>query len=294
MGKPAYAGTVVLPAFERTAAGMALGDRGAVLTGLNAIGANPAAMRVRKLELLTQHQSLPLQTHATLLALGIPLRSRRATAALSLLELRSARLDGRDAQGRATGQFSTADRMIGLHLSHTLSLGVAGPFSLGAGIKRLDLRIGSEKASAWALDLGARRDAGRLLLGLSALNLGKGPTFVAEQSKLPTSLGASVGWRPAAPWTLLAGANLLPNESRTELSFGTEFRIGAALVLRSRYGLAPGLRGERLGSLAGGFGLRLLGSSLDYAFEAYDAGLREAGTVGTHRLTLILRLGRGG
>lgn len=287
--------SLVFPRLGRTAQSLALGDAGATLEGLNALGVNPAGLSTKSVELLTQYQSLPLNTDLALAGVALPLPSLRTTLAGTYLGHRSRGFDRRNKFGEPEGEFAVQDSMMGLHFSHDFPMEDKNPLSLGLGLKFLKMGIADRKASSFAMDLGARYSFQTLplSLGLSFLNIGRGPVFIQEESKLPTSLSGSLALGLFGPLTLVGSATSILPESRTDFSFGLQYQMAGVMALRGRYALAaggPAAGGTGLDNLAAGFGINLAGHSLDYGFQAFDRGLREAGAAGTHRLTLTFRL----
>ncbi len=284
---------VVLPQLDRTAQSQALGNDAASLTGLNALGINPAGLNTPRAEVLTQYQQLPLQTSLTLLGASYPLRPFGASLGVSYLDLRSANFDGRDDSGAQTGRFSTDDRMIGLHIGGPL--GEDSLLTLGASVKFMQMGIASQSAGATALDIGGRYKLAALplIVGLSALNVGRGPRFGDQRSSLPTT------YVIAAAYKLLPELELLGNyaddtgDGRKEVSFGLQYWAAGVMALRARMVNSAASQGTGVQNLAAGIGFKVMGQhTIDYAFRPYDSALRQAGSAGTHLITLTLRFGQ--
>lgn len=290
--------TVLLPKLQQTAQVLAAGEGAAEIGGLNALGVNPAGMALARPEALFQFQQLPLDTHVAMLGAGFPIRFFDASQSLAAtyLELRSGGFEGRDDKGVKTGSFGIQDRLLGLHAAASFGLLESWrPLEVGFGYKFLMSRIQAYRATAHAFDVGARVKHSDIpvTLGLALRNFGKGPTFIDQESSLPSCVLISGAYRPADPVTLNLGVKRLLEEKSGEYSLGLEVRPHPVLVLRAHYALAAGASsGNGVHNLAGGVGFNLFrGLVLDYAFRPFDSSLREAGAVGTHRMTLTAPFG---
>jgi len=276
--------TVLTPELQRTARQLALGDGAAHVEGLNALGINPAALTVPRGEILAQFQYLSQETAVGMIGAAYPLNAfdAKETLAVSLLEMRSSGFDRRDSFGKASGNFSIVDRLIGVYVSRPFQFDGDGPaLDLGIGYKLLLSRIDSYGASAHAADAGARLSFKSLplTLGVSVRNLGKGPAYIDQESRLPTSYLFSVAYRAGTPLTVTASANRRVRTRANEFSLGFEAWSDAPLTLRAHYSfVADGAEGAGLENLAGGVGLNLgQGLSLDYGFQPFAGPLRAAG-----------------
>lgn len=290
--------TVLIPKLQQTAQVLAAGEGAAETGGLNALGVNPAALALTRPEALFQFQQLPLDTHVAMLGAGFPLRLFGVphSFAATYLELRSSGFEGRDDTGGKTGSFGIQDRLFGLHAAGSLGLLESWePLEIGFGYKLLSSRIQAYSATAHAFDAGVRVKHADipLTLGLALRNFGKGPTFIEQESSLPSSILLSGAYRLAHPVTLNLGVKRLLEEKSGEYSLGLEVRPHPMLVLRTHYALAAGSpSGNGVHNLAGGVGFNLFrGLMMDYAFRPFDSALREAGAVGTHRMTLTMPFG---
>lgn len=290
--------TVLLPKLQQTAQVLAAGEGAAEIGGINAVGVNPAALALTRPEALFQFQQLPLDTHVAMLGAGFPFRLFDASHSLAAtyLELRSGGFEGRDEKGGKTGSFGIQDRLFGLHAASSLELLEAwAPLEVGFAYKFLSSRIQTYSATAHAFDAGVRVKHADipLTLGAALRNFGKGPTFIDQESSLPSSILLSGAYRLAPPVTLNLGVKRLLVEKSGEYSLGLEVRPHPMLVLRTHYGLAAGAAsGNGVHNLAGGLGFNLFrGLIMDYAFRPFDSSLREAGVIGTHRMTLTVPFG---
>lgn len=266
----------------------------AVAEGAAAMAQNPAGLGLApSQELFVLYAPQPFGTELGHLGYGHP--TRLGVFGLSYLNFRSGRINGRDEQGRPTGQFSAEDRATGVSWSRPLGLKVplAGQMAAGAHFKHISSRIGSYEASSYAFDLGLQ--SGRRLgswpaqFGLAIRNLGPGLAYQERTDPLPLNIGYGVAFQPLGPVTIsLGGTRYLAGE-RDEFSIGTELSPFSRLTLRGNYGMIRSGDGQAsaaaLPLLSWGFGLRLARYQFDYAFMP----LGELGS--TQRLSLTMRFG---
>lgn len=283
-------GTLALPVLERSAASAALGDGAAHLSGVSALGTNPAGLQTNKKEFSTQFQQLPADVSVGGAAFAFPWISANVTLGMSYSSLRSDNLEKRSETGEAAGSFSHQDQMISLHASRPLRMGNSEMLS-GVSAKLIQSRVDTYSGSGFAFDGGLRYGFKKhpLTLAATALNLGKGPELKEEASPLPTTYALSGSYRFQKHLTLVSTVSLLPNEHRSGFSLGAEYGVADRLALRGRYALASGQEGGTdIGDFAGGIGLRLGMGTLDYTFQPYTNDLQAVGASGSHRATLTL------
>ena len=283
---------VILPLLDRTAQSHALGDGGAYLQGLNSIGINPAGLYSAQAEVLTQYQQLPLQTSLAQLGASTPIPLLNATMGLTYLNLRSTHFEKRNEFGDLGGNFNTSDQMFGVHMSRPV--GTSYPIFVGMSVKVLQFEIDSQSAASLAFDLGARYRLSQwpVTLGVSVVNLGQGPVFEQEESKLPTSFIFSGAYHISDAWSALGSITHGVNEGRSEFNVGMEYWVGSLFAMRGRYSAVKSevSAGNGIHNLAAGLGFKILGRhTLDYSFQPFDSSLAQAGAVGTHRMTLTMR-----
>lgn len=285
------AATLTLPKLERTAAAAALGPAASYLSGVQALGVNPAGLHSGRMEFLTQYQRLALQTDLALVGASYPVKPLGLTAGVSYLGMRSSGFDGRDDAGRARGDFSTTEQLFGAHVSAPARAVAGGALQLGASAKMLRMDIGAHSGAGFAFDLGAQyRFAGRpFALGASILNLGSGPALHRAKSDLPTTylLSGSLN----LPSVTVSGNFSAERTAGGQFSIGAEYRLAGALAFRAGYAYLPGASASPgLRNLTYGLGFQVLKRySLDYAFQGFDDDLRASGLSGTHRVALTLR-----
>ncbi|MBI4397468.1 MAG: hypothetical protein HY548_10260 [Elusimicrobia bacterium] len=280
-GKP-----LVFPKLEKTAQGFALGESGATLVGLNALGTNPAGLPTRRPEILSQYQSLLADRRLALLGFSHPLSRFPGTLAVSYLNMTTSKLDRRDEYGKAAGDFSVQDQMVALSWGVPLS---RTPLALGISVKHYRFRLDSFSAATTALDVGARFKMGVLPVeaDLALLNAGQGVTLTQKESPLPTRAAFSWAYQMMNPLALLGGMTYSLPDHETRASLGMEMRLGTRLIFRGRYSVLSGGSGGRLQDLALGLGVNFLkGIVLDYAFEPLDGALRSSEGTGLHKMTM--------
>lgn len=289
---------LALPELLRTAESASLGDGGALMRGLSAVGINPSGVHIRRAEVAAQYQSLPLQTQATMIGAAVPVKPFGATLAVNYLGLQSAGLEGRNELGEQQGSFTDTEQLIAVSAARPLYIG-SNPdtgVTLGATMKWMRVQIAGTSAQSTAFDLGARYAMQRLPLsvGFSMINLGRGPKLADEASPLPVGYVFAAAARVAPGLALVGNLSRRPNEERTDLSFGLQYMLAGAVAVRGRYGMARGASGvSALGAFSGGIGLNILnGKTIDYAFQPFDSALRQVAGAGAHRMTLTLRFGK--
>lgn len=202
-------------------------------------------------------------------AVGFAQPTRMGVFGLGLARLGTGSQEARDADGRLQGSLDAADT------AYTLGFGraVAGRTSLGASVKYLESRIGSDRASAFALDLGVMRRFGAapLTLGFSVLNLGRGIRFLDQVDPLPLTVSLGGAYRLAGALNLAMDLRHEPYARRSDVGIGTEYAVLGRLALRAGYATsAPaGAMDSSFAGLGGGLGLRLGDYRADYTFTPF-------------------------
>lgn len=279
-----------LPSLDRSAMAMASGEAGAYLSGLDALGTNPAGLSGAKREWNATYRQMPLDTNVSGTALSWPFASLRTTLAVSYSALRSADLERRTSTGDRAGTFQQEDQMMGLHGAHPFVLGgleIVG----GVSVKGIQSRVDHYSGTGLAVDLGLRHTfhGGPLTLAVSALNLGKGPKLLKERSALPTSFGISGTYQGRTPIAIFGGASYQSGQDISTISLGAEYRIGKIAAFRGHYAFGTGAEGNSgLGKMVGGIGVFLGNVRLDYAFQPAGEELSDAGAPATQHATLTL------
>jgi len=281
-----------LPLLEKSAAAVALGDGGAFLSGVDALGTNPAGISSKKREFRAQYKQFPLSVAVGGVALVWPVSDSSFSLGFSFTSLRSSSLDKRDPQGESLGTFSHQDQMIGFHFSGERHF-FDGRFRSGLSIKSIQSRLDTYSGSGLAFDLGATYSPkdGPVTFGATVLNLGQGVQLNNAVSPLPTSYGVSVAWAVWEPLDAMGGVSTRPNDGITSTAVGVQYTVGDRFSLRAGYSLDSGstVETDALSSLAGGIGVRLGAGTLDYTFEPFVKDVVDAGVLGSHLATFTVR-----
>ena len=279
---------IQIPLLDRSAKAAASGEAGAFLSGLDALGVNPAGLADAKREWNATYRAMPLDTSVNGMAIGVPIASIRTTLAVSYTALRSAGLERRDENGALQGEFRHEDQMAGLHAAAPFQW---GPVAIdgGVSVKSIQSRIDRYSGSGLAVDAGLRHkfDGVPLTVAAAALNVGQGPQLLNERSALPTSYGLSAAYSPLPSVSLFGGGSYQPGTNVFNASVGGEVRVAHILALRGNYAGGTGAEGRAgLGQLVGGIGVYLGAFRLDYAFQPAGQDLAEAGAPATQHATL--------
>lgn len=280
--------SVVFPLLDRTASAAVAGDGTAGLSGLDALGANPAGLADTTRQWNANYRQLPLSTRLASTAIALPLGRSRWAGAISYSALSSEGLEKRDAAGARGGEFRQEDQAAGIHVGRAVEMG-SGSLDLGIGVKFLSSRIDRYSGSGLALDVGARTRFSQIPLTVSAslLNMGQGPQLMDERSPLPTSVGLSAAYQPSRFFSVFGGATHYSNGSSLSFSGGAEYWIADVLALRGSYTAGSDSEGNQgMGQLVGGFGVKFGNARLDYAFQPAGEELSDAGVGATQHATL--------
>ncbi|MEK7745861.1 MAG: PorV/PorQ family protein [Elusimicrobiota bacterium] len=257
---------------------------------VNAMHYNPGGLSlVERRELGFTHTQWLLGSQFDFLGFAQP--TRLGMLGLAMTRLGTGSQEARDANRQATGGFSASDSAYALGLGRKLGHGVLGygSLSLGANVKYLQSKIGSDSASTFALDLGAihRLDALPLSFGFSVLNMGQGMKFISQRDPLPLTFALGTAYRLGGLLHLALDVRHEPYDKRTEVGVGTEYSVLPVFAVRAGYAsqaaraIGSASAGPvGLGGLGGGFGLKLGNYRADYTFTPFG----ELGTV--QRLSL--------
>jgi hypothetical protein len=233
---------------------------------------NPAGLsRAQKRELSATHSEWLLGSRFDFIGYAQP--TSHGTFGLGITRLAVGTIEGRDSQRQLSSDFKASDMAYALGYGRGVDdLIPGGKTHLGASVKYIDSKIGSDSASTLALDLGAlqRFSARPLDLGVSVLNIGNGIKFLDQTDPLPLtlSLGAAYSLSVALKLALDVRQNI-PDE-RTGVGMGAEYTVFSSFALRAGYASSSGADSS-LGGLSGGFGLRLADYSADYTFTPFGA-----------------------
>ncbi|MEK9145167.1 MAG: PorV/PorQ family protein, partial [Elusimicrobiota bacterium] len=212
--------------------------------------------------------------------LGFAQPTRLGMLGLAMTRLGTGSQEARDANRQATGGFSASDSAYSLGIGRKLGHGVMGygSLSLGANVKYLQSRIGSDSASTFAMDMGAvhRLNALPLSFGFSVLNLGQGMRFISQRDPLPLTLTFGTAYRLGGLLHLAVDVRHEPYDKRTEVGVGTEYALLPVFAVRAGYASqaarAIGSASSSpigLGGLGGGFGLKLGNYRAVYTFTPF-------------------------
>ena len=287
---PASAGAQESASFLKIGVGAkALGMGGAyaaIATDISAIAWNPAGLSwLSSREAGLMHAELAADARYDFLGYGHP--TAAGVIGFSAARLSHGTVEGRDASGKPTGGFSADDTAVTLAFAPRM-----GTLRLGGGLKYIRSSIAEVAAQGYALDFGglyrsAPLGPGTPQLGFSVQNLGPGMRFLDARQPLPLTVAAGAAYRLPAGLTLAADYRQRPYARTSEVSIGTEYSVVQSFAVRAGYASAAALSGGSgpagLGGMAGGFGLKARGYSLDYAIMP----MGELGNA--HRLSLGTR-----
>lgn len=183
--------------------------------------------------------------------------------------------------GDTTAALSTfAAKDSALFGSYALSF---NNLSLGASLKFIQLKLDSDSASAFALDLGSLYKMSDLPLtfGLSVLNVGTSVKYKSASDPLPLGVKLGAAYKLFNDKLLVtAGGDSWIQESRSYLQCGVEYMPVSILALRTGYQV--GRSSDKLEGLTGvsaGMGFTIKKFIIDYAYVPF-------GNLGdTHRLS---------
>ena len=247
----------------------------AVADDVSAIAWNPAGLSsLAKRELGVTHAELAAGARYDFLAYGQP--TKYGVLAAGAIYLTQSAIGGRDASGRPTGSYGASDTALNVGYASKLASGLR----LGGGLKYIRSSIAEQSAQSYALDLGGQYELGRAgpgtpRLGLAILNLGPGLRFVDENSPLPLTVAAGVGYRLPVGLVLALDYKNHPHSRTSQVSIGTEYALFSSFALRAGYGTTKPAGSAvgpaaALSGMAAGFGLKFLGGyTLAYAMPPF-------------------------
>ena len=261
------AGAVETAAFLNVGAGARALALGSAYTALgedaDSLYWNPAGIAgLEKRQVTLSHAELTQKTRQNFFGYAQPTSNGAFGASLSYLS--HSKIDGRDAAGRPTGGFEASDAVVGMSYGRKTELA-----ELGATVKYIRTHIGSAEAQTVALDAGARKPLGSLILGAAIRNLGPGLKFDSQRNDLPLRLALGAAYKLAGGHAAMAELTNGPRGAGSDAGIGGEFQAVKDFFLRGGYttlSRVPGgsnfdaARGLTLGV---GFGNRRW--SLDYA-----------------------------
>ncbi|OGR78848.1 MAG: hypothetical protein A2X32_08345 [Elusimicrobia bacterium GWC2_64_44] len=260
----------------------ALAGAGLALSGSECLFVNPAGAAAQPGGLAVTWEALLAGSSRTGLVYSRP-TSKGVFSGGLVYNNSSPGLEKLDGAGAGVGADLTAyDLSVGAGWARRL------PWAdLGVGLKYVKSRLAEASGATAALDAGLvfREPApSRTELALNFRNLGPPLKLGSQSAPLPFELGGGLRWKYTPDFNILAEGRL-PADHSPYLVFGAEwfmpFSAGAGLVLRSGMNFRNYDDLGAMGAFACGFGLKLGGLSVDYAFTPYgDLGAAHRMTAG--------------
>ena len=238
----------------------------AIANDVTSIYWNPAGLAsVKRNELAAMHSEWLAGSNFDFLGFGRPWK--RGSLALGVSALTHPALEARDETGKRVGSFDARDTAITLAYGQRLMTGL----QTGMGLKLIQSQIGQDKGQGYAFDLGMSWNSAQrpISLGLSALNLGPGIRYISETTKLPLTFSLGAAWHVIPGLALSADIRRLVYDGRTNLSLGTEYMLLPMFTVRGGYLLSSATSLQQANALGMGFGLKLMGQKVDYAFTPF-------------------------
>lgn len=248
----------------------ALGGAGLALGGTESFFLNPAGAAGQPAGLAATWEALLAGSSRTGLVFTRP--TPRGNFSAGLVYNNSSpgmeRLDG--AGGVVSSGFAAYDLAFGAGWARRFSW-----TDFGLNLKYVRSRLAGSAGATAALDAGLvfREPApSRTELALALRNFGPPLKLGSEADPLPLELGGGLKWRYTPDFTILAEGRL-PVDHAPYLVFGAEwfmpFSGASGLSLRSGMNFRNYDDLGAMGAFACGFGLKLGGLTLDYAFTPY-------------------------
>lgn len=224
---------------------------------------NPAGLsNLQKREFAASHAEMFENTRLDFLAYAHP--TSHGTFAAGLTYLSQGKIEGRDSLGRPTAGYDASDAAV--------SAGYACKFELadlGTTVKYLRSHIGSAETQALAVDVGAKRELERIVVGAAMRNLGPGIKYQDQRNDLPLRFALGAAYK--FPGGHAAAAELIngPRGAGTDAAFGGEYQTVKNFYLRAGYATQTAIGGgsgfDAARGLTMGLGARNDKWSLDYA-----------------------------
>ena len=227
---------------------------------------NPAGLAsVRRNELSAMHSEWLAGSNFDFLGFGRPWKA--GSVALGVSALTHPTFEARDETGRKVGSFDARDTAFTLAYGQRLMPGL----QTGVGFKLIQSQIGQDRGQGYAFDLGMSWNSAQrpVSLGASVLNLGPGIRYIGETTRLPLTFSLGAAWHAIAGLSLAADARRLVYDGRTTLSIGTEYMLLPMFTVRGGYLLSSATSLQQANALGMGFGLKLMGQKVDYAFTPF-------------------------
>jgi hypothetical protein len=261
---------------------LAMGGAGTALSeGASALYWNPAGLgTLDRKDAALSHAELAQSARLDWAAFAAP--TAFGTLAAGGTYLSQDALEGRDAQGHPTANFTASDAAVSLGWGRRTE-----PVDIGAAVKFVQSHIGSAQAETAAFDAGARKTLGAVTLGAALRDAGPGLKYDSQRNDLPLRVAFGAGYAFPGGHAVAAEVVNGPRGAGTDVGLGGEYRAARGVLLRAGYATQSSISGgtgfDAAAGLTLGVGLRLERWSLDYA----AAPMGELGS--THRFTLGAR-----
>lgn len=238
---------------------------GSVVEDATALHWNPAGLAaLEHPELYLAHHRLPESLRLDYLGAAYPIQGGRFRGVLgySLQLLRQDTIPKLDNAGNPQGTFSASD------MAHTIGWARNwGQTRVGALVRLIRQSIDVDAGTSVALGLGAQRNIGKGLAGVSLMNLGPGLSVGNESFPLPLTFRAGASWRFARGLGMASDLSVARGRG-TQLHLGGTYRGIPRAVMRVGYTLGSkdedGPSGLALGA---GFDWRALG--VDFSWQPF-------------------------
>jgi Uncharacterised protein family (UPF0164) len=272
LGASSAAGAVETASFLSIGVGaryLAMGGAGTALADdANALYWNPAGLSaLDKREATASHAELAQSVRHDFMAYAQP--TSQGTFAAGLTYLSQPALEGRDAAGLPTANFTASDAALSLGWGRKTDLG-----ELGLTVKGIESHIAASQADTAALDAGVRRDVGRLgpgrvLVGAALRNLGPGLKYDVQRNDLPLRLAVGAAYALPGGHDLAAEWTNSPRGAGNDFGLGGEYLALPGVFLRAGWTTASSISGgsgfDAVRGLTLGVGLSHGAWRLDYA-----------------------------
>lgn len=239
------------------------GAHTALADNANALYWNPAGLSaLEKREATAGHAQLAQSTRHDFLGYAHP--APQGAFAAGVTYLSQPGIEGRNALGQKTGDFSASDAAVSLGYGRKTTLA-----DLGATVKYIRSHIAQAEAQTFAVDMGARKRLGAVVLGATLRNAGPGLKYDAQSNDLPLRLALGAAYK--FPRGHAAAAEFVngPRGAGSDIGFGGEYQAAKGVCLRAGYttqtAIAGGAGFEAARGFTLGLGLRNERWSLDYA-----------------------------
>jgi hypothetical protein len=235
----------------------------ALADDVSALYWNPAGLsRLEKREFTASHAEMFESTRLDFLAYAHP--TSQGTFSAGLTYLSQGKIEGRDSMGRPTAGYDASDAAVSAGYARKLE-----PADVGATFKYIRSHIGSSEAQTVAVDVGARRELGGVIIGAALRNFGPGLKFADQRNDLPLRLAVGAACKFAGGHAAAAELVNGPRGAGTDVAFGGEFQVVKNLYLRAGYTTQTAITGgssfDAARGLTIGLGFRNEKWNIDYA-----------------------------